>query len=55
MINLLLLLTNYSLMFLRINRYKVASKDLGILKKVSVRHDNTGLGPAWYLEKVYIT
>jgi len=37
-----------------VNKYKVASKDLGVLRKIDVRHDNTGLGPAWYLEKVTV-
>eukprot|EP00794_Sanderia_malayensis_P013984 gene13984-15442_t len=37
-----------------VNRYKVNAKDLGNLRKVDVRHDNTGLGPAWFLDKVTV-
>ena len=27
---------------------------MGNLKKIHIRHDNQGLGPAWFLDKVYI-
>ncbi|XP_066918922.1 uncharacterized protein [Clytia hemisphaerica] len=38
------------------NHYQISlDEDIGILKKVIVRHDNTGLGPAWLLNKVNIT
>jgi hypothetical protein len=33
----------------------VQASDLGQLKKIRVGHDNSSLGPAWFLEKVVIT
>ena len=32
--------------------FQVKAEDVGVLKKVLVRHDNTGLGAGWFLEKV---
>ena len=29
--------------------------DLGTLYMVRIRHDNSGMGPAWYLDRVEIT
>jgi len=29
--------------------------DLGNLTKISIRHDNSGLGPAWFLDKISIS
>jgi len=34
--------------------YSVPSEDVGVLKKLIVRHDNTGFGAAWFLEWVKI-
>ena len=39
--------------FCRVNLYQVsADEDVGVLKKIIVRHDNSGIGPAWLLDKV---
>ena len=29
-------------------------EDVGSLKKIIIRHDNSGMGPAWLLDKVRI-
>jgi len=36
------------------DKYSVSSEDVGALKKIIVRHDNTGFGPAWYLEWIRV-
>jgi hypothetical protein len=36
----------------REDKFNVVAPDLGILTKMTVRHNNQGFGAAWYLEKV---
>lgn len=38
----------------RIDHYNIASDDVGPLKKIIIRHDNTGFAPGWYLDWVSI-
>ena len=41
------------LSFLRIDTFVLdAKKDLGRVKRAKIRHDNSWLGPGWFLEKV---
>ncbi|XP_057294777.1 dihydrolipoyllysine-residue acetyltransferase component of pyruvate dehydrogenase complex-like [Hydractinia symbiolongicarpus] len=37
-----------------VNIYNFPADDVGKLKKLIIRHDNTGFGPAWYLEEIRI-
>lgn len=37
-----------------VNKYCVTMDDVGEIRKLIVRHDSTGIGPAWYLEKIMI-
>ena len=32
--------------------FNIKAKDLGKLNKIKIGHDNSGAGPAWYLDKV---
>ena len=34
--------------------FNIKAKDLGKLSKIKIGHDNTGGGPAWYLDKVSV-
>jgi hypothetical protein len=34
------------------NSFQVEAVDMGELKKIIIGHDNSGLGPGWFLEKV---
>ena len=34
--------------------FNVPAVDLGRLKKVNIRHDNSGMGAAWYLDHVSV-
>lgn len=36
------------------DEFKLKAKDLGKLTKIRIGHDNSGGGPAWYLDKVVI-
>lgn len=36
----------------RVDTFIVDSFDLGPLKKISLRHDNSNLGSSWYVDKV---
>ena len=39
--------------FSRTNQYQISvDEDVGELKKIIVRHDNSGMGPAWLLDQV---
>ena len=39
--------------FCRIDTFLLnVDKDIGVIEKVTLRHDNSYLGPGWYLEKV---
>uniref|UniRef100_A0A6B2KZF9 PLAT domain-containing protein n=1 Tax=Arcella intermedia TaxID=1963864 RepID=A0A6B2KZF9_9EUKA len=38
----------------RIDEFAFQSVDLGDLKRIVIRHDNSGAGPAWFLDKVII-
>jgi hypothetical protein len=38
----------------RIDSFGVKSLDLGDLQKVTVSHDGSGVGSAWFLDKIYI-
>ena len=33
-----------------LDQFEITSEDVGPLKKVIIRHDNTGLAPGWYLQ-----
>ena len=35
-----------------LSSFQVRIQDVGDIKKLFIRHDNTGLGAGWYLEKV---
>jgi lipoxygenase homology domain-containing protein 1 len=37
------------------DRFKIESYDLGDLNAIRVRHDNSGVFPGWFLERVEIT
>eukprot|EP01091_Cochliopodium_minus_P006324 TRINITY_DN1620_c0_g1_i4.p1 TRINITY_DN1620_c0_g1~~TRINITY_DN1620_c0_g1_i4.p1 ORF type:complete len:245 (+),score=98.47 TRINITY_DN1620_c0_g1_i4:542-1276(+) len=37
------------------DEFMVKSIDLGELKKIRIGHDNSGIGPGWFLDKVAIT
>jgi hypothetical protein len=37
------------------DRFRVSSYDLGDLNAIRVRHDNAGLFPGWFLDRVEIT
>ena len=37
------------------DNFDIKAVDLGKLSKVKVWHDNSGLSPAWYLDKVVVT
>lgn len=34
---------------------QIAGRDVGIMKKIRIGHDNAGLGPAWHLNRVEVT
>ena len=36
------------------DEFSLSIDNLGELKKVNIRHDNSGFGAAWYLEKIEI-
>lgn len=36
------------------NHFELVLDDLGDLEEVKIRHDNTGKGPGWFLEKIMI-
>jgi len=38
----------------QVDKFKVQTLDLGELKDVTIRHDNTGIGPGWYLDRVNV-
>lgn len=38
----------------KIDTFAVDARDLGSLKRVSVRHDNTGHKPGWFLDKITV-
>ena len=38
----------------QVDTFTVKAIDLGELTKIKIRHDDSGLGAAWYLEKVEI-
>ncbi|CAD5116407.1 DgyrCDS5298 [Dimorphilus gyrociliatus] len=38
----------------RIDTFKIQAEDVGPLKKIRIRHDDTSLGPGWFLEKITI-
>ncbi|KAG2432966.1 hypothetical protein HXX76_008694 [Chlamydomonas incerta] len=35
--------------------YQIAGRDVGPMKKIRIGHDNSGLGPAWHLNRVEVT
>ena len=39
---------------LRRDTFQLQCLDLGQLERVRIRHDNTGVGPGWYLEEVEV-
>ena len=39
----------------RKGEFTIKCPDLGTLRILSIRHDNTGLGPGWFLVKVDVT
>ncbi len=41
-----------SILFSREDVFNIKAQDLGKLTKVNIRHDNSGAGPAWFLDKV---
>ena len=43
------------LLFSRKDLFSLRCPDLGVLSKVFVRHDNSGVGPSWFLEEVEVT
>ena len=38
----------------KIDTFEIKAIDLGELQKVRIRHDDSGIGAAWYLEKIEI-
>jgi hypothetical protein len=34
------------------DEFQIEAVDLGELKKIRIGHDNSGVGPGWFLEKV---
>ncbi len=34
---------------------QIAGRDVGPMRKIRVGHDNTGVGPAWHLNRVEVT
>ncbi len=40
--------------YCRTDSFLLCCTDLGPLKKVRVRHDNSGIGASWYLEEVTV-
>ncbi|XP_065836583.1 lipoxygenase homology domain-containing protein 1-like [Oscarella lobularis] len=38
----------------RVDQFAVESPSLGVLERIRISHDNAGLGPGWYLEKVTV-
>ena len=40
---------------LRSDTFSLSCSDLGPIKRVLVRHDNSGVGPSWFLERVEVT
>ena len=36
----------------RLDTFVLDAKDIGVIKKAQIRHDNSWLGPGWFLEKV---
>jgi len=36
------------------DKFQIQSLDLGEIKEITIGHDNTGLGPGWFMDKVYI-
>ena len=42
-------------LFSRTDIFSVCCGELGTLNKVLVRHDNSGVGPSWYLDQVEVT
>ncbi|KXZ51726.1 hypothetical protein GPECTOR_11g173 [Gonium pectorale] len=35
--------------------FQIAGRDVGPMRKIRVGHDNTGIGPAWHLNRVEVT
>lgn len=40
---------------MQMDRFIIETADLGVLHKVKIRHDNTGVLPAWFLDRIEIT
>jgi len=38
----------------QVDKFRAQTLDLGDLKEITIRHDNTGLGPGWFLDRVYV-
>lgn len=36
------------------DQFSVETVDLGTLQKLRIGHDNSGVGPGWFLDKVWI-
>jgi hypothetical protein len=46
---------NAYLIYFKMDRFVIQAADLGPLFKVNVRHDNSGLSPDWFLDRIEIT
>ena len=44
----------FSILFYRKDTFSIHCSDLGTLTQVVIRHDNSGVGPSWYLEGVEV-
>ena len=40
---------------LQVDRFTIEAVDIGSIYKLRIRHDNSFLNPAWYLDRVEVT
>ena len=45
----------FFLLFVKVDRFSVEAADLGKIFKCKIRHDNSMLSPAWFLDNVAVS